>query len=240
MGCKIICPSRGRASSVFTKIENMILIVAKDEEIEYKRQNKGIEIVTHKNLKSLSEIRQHIYTKFGDVFMVDDDIVSVEALYKTSDNKLTELEIYKLIQETYRTAKEINAPLFGFNNDFNPTHYNQHKPFMLSGYINASAFGLIKNKHLYFTKQTVACESHWINLLNAYHNRYSFIDKRFAFRQKANSTFTMLGGQTGRRTLQTEKEDTLFLRKMFGDSVVLKKEKNETKQLHEYQRQIKL
>ena len=50
----------------------------------------------------------------------------------------------------------------------------------------------------------------------------------------------MEGGQTGKRTLETEKFDTLYLKKMFGDSIQLKKEKNKTKQLHEYQRELRI
>lgn len=40
--------------------------------------------------------------------------------------------------------------------------------------------------------------------------------------------------------MESEKQDTLLLKKYFGDSVVFKKEQNKTKQLHEYQRQIKI
>ena len=193
----------------------MILVVDIKELNEYKKYN-NCEIVTHNSLRSLAEIRQFIYKKYKDVFMVDDDIVSVERLYTTSDSKLNEEEIYNLIQKTYQQAKSIKAALFGFNNNPSPTHYNQHKPFMMKGYINGSSFGIIENDHLYFSNKTVACESHWINLLNAYHNRFNFIDKRFHFRQKTDSTFKLEGGQTGKRTLETEKQDTLFLRRIFG------------------------
>lgn len=235
----IVCPSRKRSRNVITNIENMILCVDEKEIDEYKEYNNR-EIITHKSLNSLSEIRQFIYNKFGDVFMVDDDISSVDINYKSSDNKLTSEQIYKIIDKTYQTAKDINAPLWGFNNDPSLTHYNQHKPFMLKGYINGCAFGLLKNKNLFFDKRTTACESHWINLLNAYYNRICFIDKRFHFRQKTGSTFTLHGGQTGKRTLISEKKDTMMLRKMFGESVVLKKEKNKTLQLHQYQRQLNI
>jgi len=233
----IICPSRKRAKSVITNIKNMILCVDEKEYDEYKANNK-FKIITHSGLKNLSEIRQYLYSKYGDIFMVDDDIQSVELTYQTTDSILSPEKISKVIQKTYHTAKSLNAFLWGFNNDPSPTHYNQHKPFMANGYINGCAFGLLKNKHLYFDKNTVACESHWINLLNAYHNRYCFIDKRFHFRQKSGSTFLLVGGQTGKRTMVSEQEDTLFLKKTFGDSVKLKKAKNKTLQLHEFQREL--
>lgn len=238
MSCKIVCPSRKRAGKIFTNIENMILCVAESEKKDYKNEN--FEIITHKNLKNLAEIRQFIYEKFGDVFMVDDDLIAVQRLYCTKNQDLMPKEIEQIIQETYYRAKDLNAFLFGFNNDPNPTHYNQHKPFMFTGYINGCAIGLRKSGKLYFTKETTAAESHWINLLNAYYHRYNFIDKRFIFRQKNDSTFKLEGGQTGKRTLKSEMEDTLFLKKMFGDSVNIKKAKNKTLQLHEYQRELNI
>jgi len=235
---KIICPSRKRSNIFCTNVNNMIVLVAEDEKEQYK--DIGFEVITHPNLDNLSKIRQYAYDKFEDVFFIDDDIVSVNRLYVTDKSKLGPMEVEQLIYDTQYQAKQINASLYGFNNDPSPTHYNQHKPFMLKGYINGCAFGLNKNKHLYFDKRTVACESHWINLLNAYYNRYCFIDKRYHFAQKNDSTFTMEGGQSGRRTLFSEKQDTLFLRKMFGESVQIKKEENKTKKLHEYQRVLNI
>lgn len=235
---KIICPSRKRADIFETNINNMIVLVDKKEREDYK--NIGFEVITHDSLNSLSKIRQYAYKMFQDVFFVDDDIVSVNNLYSTVNNKLTPKDIEKLINETYYNSKQVGAYLYGFNNDPVPTHYNQHKPFMFQGYINGCAMGLNKSESLYFSEETIACESHWITLLNAYHHRYCFIDKRFHFQQKTNSTFMLKGGQTGKRTIESEKQDTLFLRKTFGNSVIIKKEKNKTKQLHEYQRQLNI
>ena len=239
MDIKVICPSSLRAKSVLTNIENMILFVDQEELAEYKDYN-NFEIQTHSGLNNLSEIRQEIYKRFSNVFMVDDDIKCVQRLYQVKDQDLTSEAIYNIIQETYERAKEIKAFLFGFNNDPNPTHYNQHKPFVLNSYINGCSFGLRENENLYFDKRTVACESHWINLLNAYHNRFCFIDKRFHFRQKKDSTFLLPGGQTSKRTMKTEESDTLFLKKKFGDSVKLKKARNKTIQLHEFQRELNI
>ena len=238
MEVKIICPSRKRADIFKTDIENMIVLI----DIKEKKQYEDLphEKIYHNSLTSLSEIRQFAYTEFKNIFFVDDDIVSVEKLYETNNQNLTAREIFDLIQEAAYTAKELGAKLFGFNNDASPTHYNQHKPFMLNGYINGCAFGLFEDKNLFFHKDTTACESHWINLLNAYYNRYCFIDKRFHFRQQSNSTFLLKGGQSGKRTIDTEKQDTLFLRKMFGNSIQLKKMQNKTLQLHEYQRVLNL
>lgn len=220
-----------------TKIHNQILCIHENEVAQYSEFN--CEKITH-DKNSLAEIRQFIYEKFGDVFMCDDDIVSVEKLYTNEDVKLSPEEIHNLIQETYHTANDVGAKLFGFNNTMNPKHYKPQKPFVANGYINACAFGLLKDPNLYFSKKTVACESHWINLLNAYYNRYSFIDTRYAFRQKPNSTFILEGGQTMKRSTITEKRDTLFLKMMFGDSIQTKKGQKDSKLHHRYQRKLNI
>ena len=234
---KIIVPTHKRSEILTTNIHNQILCIHKSEKDDYAKFD--CEKIYHSENK-LSTIRQFIYKKFGDVFQVDDDIVSVERLFTDIDVTLSSTEIYQLIQETYYNAKQVNAKLFGFNNTLNPKHYKPQKPFVANGYINACAFGLIEDANLYFSPKTTACESHWINLLNAYYNRYSFQDTRYAFRQKANSTFILDGGQTLKRTIETEKKDTLFLKMMFGNSVQLKKGQNDSKLHHRYQRKLNI
>lgn len=235
---KIICPSRKRADAFLTDIENMVVLIDEKELVDYK--NVPFEVITHPSLASLSLIRQYAYKMFGDVFFVDDDIKSVERVYTTENQKLTPKEAQTLIENTCYLSKQVGATLYGFNSDPSPTHYNQHKPFMLKGYINGCAMGLNNDKRLYFNEKTIACESHWINLLNLYYNRFCFIDKRFHFRQLENSTFLNTGGQAGKRTLDSEKKDTLLLRRYFGNSVELKKTQNKTTQMHEYQRVLNI
>lgn len=234
---KIVVPSHKRSSILCTDVEGQILCIHESEKADY--SNFDCEKIFHQE-NTLSKIRQFIYSKFGDVFMIDDDIVSVERLFSSKNPKLTPLEINNIIQETYYNAKQVGAKLFGFANTMNPKHYKPQKPFVANGYINACAFGLIKDKNLYFSPKTIAAESHWINLLNAYYNRYSFQDTRYAFRQKPNSTFLLEGGQTSHRTMDTEIRDTLFLKMMFGDSIKAKKEKKDSKLHHPYQRKLNI
>lgn len=234
---KIIVPTHKRSKILTTNIYNQILCIHEDEKEDYSHFE--CEKIYHSENK-LSNIRQFIYNQFSSVFMVDDDIVSVERLFTDVEVVLQPTEIFQLIQETGYNAKQLNVKLFGFNNTLNPKHYKPQKPFVANGYINACAFGLHKDYHLYFSPKTVACESHWINLLNAYFNRYSFQDTRYAFRQKPNSTFLLEGGQTLKRTIETEKRDTLFLKMMFGDSVKLKKGQNDSKLHHKYQRKLNI
>lgn len=239
----IIIPSAGRAASVLTKISGAILYVPENEAAEYKKHNPGHAIETHPAdaYAGLAAKRQAIYTRWENVFMADDDIKFVSRLHLDGNNRDTHLapdEIYHLIQTTAHAAKSAECYLWGFNNTPNAKHYYPHKPISLTSYINASAFGLHKSSKLYFTGRTIAAESHWINLLNALMHRKSWSDMRFCFVQEPGSTFYKPGGQTAHRTLQTELEDTLFLRRMFGQSVRVKLVRGDAAKTHPYQRTI--
>jgi hypothetical protein len=61
---------------------------------------------------------------------------------------------------------------------------------------------------------------------------------RFHFAQAPGSTFFRPGGQTRHRTLQTELADTLFLRRMFGQAVRIKRTRGDASKVHPYQRSI--
>ena len=237
----IIIPSAGRADMVLTRISGAILYVPEEEAAAYRQHNPGVAIETHGNLGNLAAKRQAIYERWGDCFQVDDDIAFVSRLYLPGNNReqhLTPDEIHELVQVTAHNARAAGAYLFGFNSSPNAKHYYPHKPVCLTCYINACAFGLLKSPRLYFTERTTAAESHWINLLNAYMHRRSWSDMRFHFAQAPDSTFHRPGGQTEHRTLQSEMADTLFLRRMFGQAVQLKRNRGDAAQAHPYQRSI--
>jgi hypothetical protein len=169
--------------------------------------------------------------------MIDDDMKSFERVYVKKNQTLTPQETFNRIQETYYQAKFLNAHLFGFSEDPNPNHYNPYKPFMLKGMTGGGAYGLINDPRLKFCETTTAADSHFITLLNLYYNRFSFIDTRFCCR--FSDTFSRAGGQASKRTLETEKQDTLFLRQMFGETVQIRGKKKNAKCNHQYQRSIK-
>jgi hypothetical protein len=242
MSLPIVIPSAGRAAQVLTNIAGQILYVPETEADAYLEHN-DCQIITHKPTRNLAHKRQEIYERFGDVFMVDDDIEFVSRVYTEGNNRKDHLapdEIREIIERAYEISCQADIYLFGFSRSPHPKHYIAHKPYRLVGYINACAFGIRKHDRLFFTEKTTAAESHWINLLNAYHNRKCFIDTRFHFAQEPNSTFFKAGGQASKRTLQSEKQDSMFLRQIFGESVILKRSKTDVKGVHQYQRTIKI
>jgi hypothetical protein len=244
MTVNIVIPSAGRAAMVTTAIERQILYVPESEADAYAKATPGATIQTHpdKAHANLAEKRQDILERFAPVFMADDDIEFVSRLHLEGDNRKTHLppaEIRQLIEVTADNCRRAGSFLFGFNATPNAKHYYPGKPIELTTYINACAFGILDGSKLYFTSRTTAAESHWINLLNAYLHRRAWVDMRFHFAQVPNSTFFRPGGQTAHRTLETEMKDTLFLRRMFGQAVQIKRSRGDAAKIHPYQRSIK-
>ena len=241
----LIIPSDGRADMVLTRVSGAILYVPESQADAYRQHNPGIQIETHPDgaHRNLAAKRQDIYTRWGAVFMLDDDLAYNARVHLPGNNRLHDLtpdEAHDLIQRTAWQARAAGCYLYGFAATPNPLHYLPQRPIDLTGYINASAIGLWPSDRLYFSERTTAAESHWINLLNAYAHRKSWCDTRFHFGQKPGSTFTRPGGQTQHRTLASERADTLFLRRMFGQAVQVKRGVPTANKLHPYQRTLRL
>lgn len=225
--CKIVIPSMSRAKDVLTtKVVDAIICVPESQKDEYKYYNKNSEIITHPDsVKGLSLKRQWILDKFGDVFMLDDDIVSFNKLYIYSGehSKIkSKNKVYIIIQNTYLAAKDMGVYLWGFCTGSNSLKYMEFKPIQLTGYITGCATGIISgSKYLKYSKKSVAVEDYYISALNAYYHRMIFKDMRYCFVQK--DTFVKSGGLALYRNLETEKNDTLFLKRTFGSVIKLKK-----------------
>ncbi len=230
----IVCLSRKRADKLTTKIDNMVLLVDELELDDYSEL--GYEVHTHPSLRNLSQIRQFAYTKFGDLFMVDDDIM--EFLDLQSGKSLNAQRSYELIEDTYYRAIELGCYQFGFNNSPQPTHFTKQKPFMLYGYMNGCGMGLRASPKLYFNDEIVGAEDFWILCLNYYHYRKVFIDKRFCVKQIPYTTFTVAGGQSGRRTTDSCKIDFNILKEYFGNAIIEKKTQNKQRGLYPFQPQL--
>lgn len=243
-GVAIIIPSAGRADAVLTRVAGAALYVPESEAAAYRRHNPGTEVLTHPDAAypNLAAKRQAIYARWGRVCMLDDDIEAVWRLYLPGNQRhdpLTPDEARDLIEATACAAQRAGCYLWGWNPSRAASHYYPGRPIHLTGYINASAIGLHPSPRLYFSPRTTAAESHWINLLNAAVHRRAWRDDRFVFAQLQDSTGTRPGGQTAHRTLASERADTLFLRRMFGQAVQLKRTHPGHGNVHPYQRTLR-
>lgn len=223
----MVIPSAGRADRVraVKAIAADVLCVPECEADAYRRRGYSVEVVTHPDsVRGLAAKRQWIADRFGDVFMVDDDVRSFVRLWLPTyrrDYRMTAKEARDAAEATYATAAEMGAFLFGFAFFGDTRLFRPQRPFLLTGYVNGACFGLRAGSKLKFCTDVVAVEDMALSGMNAYYHRYLFVDQRFGPRQE--KTFANPGGQALHRTAETERRDTETLRRLFGAAVVAKR-----------------
>ena len=238
----IVVPSLNRYENILTKkaVSNLILCVPEYQEQEYKEYNPECKIVTHPDdLLGITKKRQWILEHYPNVFMIDDDIKSINRMYVESGEpySLTPDEAYWIIQYIANCANMAGAYLFGMNKSAKPTHYNEMKPIFMNGQIEGG-IGILDGGGLFFHEKATVSEDYWISGYNAYLNRYSWIDNRFSIVGK--ETFTNSGGLASIRNLSEERENTIWLREMFGEAITAKKDTNDATRKHQHQRTLSI
>ena len=223
----IVCPSKGRASNVLTKrlVSDLILVVPEYEVEAYEEHNPECTIIAEPDhVRGITASRQFIIDTFDNVFMIDDDVVSVRRMYSERGEEYSVSdpdEVQDIIQRCADIANDIDAKMFGFANLRSPEHYVSHVPIGFTGYLNASYTGYLKGHDLAYDISYPEGEDHYMCCLNVYKNRYMFIDHRYAFITQGN--FSAEGGCNLDRTKEDMMTTTLKLRKTFGDVIKIKK-----------------
>lgn len=242
--CKVVIPSHKRATRVRTTsvVDHAIICIPESQERAYRLCNPLDEIVTHPDsVVGLARKRDWIVRHFGDVFMLDDDIDTMQRVY-TEPGERSQVDpktAYELIQATADACRQAGAYLFSFAHVPAPVLYNALKPLDLAGYHTGCAHGVLGGSKLWYSPEIVVNEDYWISCLNAYEHRLSWKDTRFYFQQK--DTFVNPGGLSEFRNVEAEEQDFNLLQRVFGkDVVTLKKSSAKSKLKHPFQKTLKL
>lgn len=187
MSVPIVIPSHKRFDGVLTLklFPEGILCVPESQYSEYKKNYPFAKFDVHPDsIVGISRKRNYIYQQYKDVVMIDDDLIDIKRSYlaknSEKEKKLTAIECQGLVQDTYELAKAAGVKLFGFPLMLNPIHYSGAKPIMLGGFIAGGFQGLIWDSKLKYPEiDDFNGEDDYINLLNAYYNRFAWIDSRF-------------------------------------------------------------
>jgi len=238
----VVVPSMSRAERVLTKdaVANIILCVPESQLADYQLYNPGVKIETHPDsIKGIALKRQWIIEHHMNVFMIDDDITHIGNVYseKGEKSKYDKDEAYDIIQYVGNCAKLAGAYLFGLSTQPNPLTYLEMSPIKLTGNLHGD-IGVLEGSKLYFHAKSGCADDYWISAYNAYLYRYMWQDTRFHAYGK--DTFSNTGGCANVRTTESEKENTLFLRKMFGEAITLKGDTKLAKRKLESQRTLKI
>lgn len=223
---KVVCPSKGRHDNVRTIkfFPNLTLIVPHNEVELYKENYPYLEVIgTPPHIKGITPTRQWILEQYEEVFMIDDDVVSVRKnfAFGNQDASLSVPEdIEAILINAIKIARGIGAKVFSFSKIRNPLEYNSFSPLEHTGYMNASFCGFLKGHNLAYDLSMSEGEDHYISCLNVYKNRFGFIDNRYSFVTDGN--FTAKGGCNDYRTRNSMIDNTYYLRKKFGNVINLK------------------
>lgn len=225
---KVVIPSHLRADRVLTlrrclPPDKVILCVAEDQEAEYREHNPGVEIVTHPTeMLGITPKRQWIHDKFGDVFMIDDDIDCFQHFEHSNGEKACKVApdvAYALIQRLAENTRDLGLYLFGFSPYPDVKSYIPLRPFHLTCLALGGSFGILKGSGLWWNTDIVTKDDYWITLLNAHKHRIGLVDLRYAVTTPQSKDFKAVGGCGAIRTSTSEANDTRILRKHFGDAV---------------------
>ena len=240
----ILCPSRSRANIVSTRkfLSNLVLVVNADQKDEYRKYNPDCIILSPpKEVSGITPTRSWMIKTFKNIFMVDDDVIGVKRNYAESGDEqyVTDPdEVYEIVAHSFYMARQLGAKLFTFDSGRHPLEYTSHVPYGFTGYFNNSHVGFLEGHGLKYNNSYGEAEDYYISLLHAYQNRYGLIDRRFTFVTKDN--FIGDGGCCEYRTEDMMIENTLRLRKTFGEAVVLKSRAHTKTSVHKGERTIKI
>lgn len=241
---KIFCCSRSRYKNVTTLkvVANVTLVVNHDQEHLYRDHNPDVDIIAlPKGLRGITHARQWLIDNYDEFFMIDDDIYQVRRNYaeKGEYSYVKEPEtVYAIIEQSHNIARLLGAKMYGFPNTRQPIAYISHVPFTFTGYFNNSYCGFLKGHGLNYNLTMGEAEDYYISLLNAHKNRYGFFDERFTFVTKDN--FVGDGGVCEYRTNEMMLENTIKLRKLFGEAVKIKKATGIKSKIHLGERSVQV
>ena len=240
----IVIPSHKRADRVQTTktVEGCVICVPESQYDEYKKHNRGIEIIAHPDeVKGLPPKLEWIRKNITNPFYIDDDVKDFRKLYIEKGEKAkvdNPTIVREIIEQTAWAARRAGAYLFGFNHSPMPTAYSGFKPIVMSGYVMGGACGLLSGSKLWFNTEMKMGGDFWISLLNAYYHRKIYKDMRFAFTFK--DTFMNPGGLSEYRNLEEEEKVFKILKQNFGNAIRLKNDTHLAKRKHQWMKTMEL
>jgi len=244
---KCVIMSHKRADRVETSkaVANTSICVPEAQAADYERHNPKMEIIAHPDtVIGLSAKFRWLYERYKNVAFFDDDIFTINRMWITNKDKETmnlEPDIaYEVVQNIAQVSKDLGVKLFGFGKIPNPVAYSGHQPFSVSGFVAGGMMGFLEGWKMEIPDKCIAAADFYLSCINAFYFRKTFVDNRY-FTACKEGTFKSTGGMSDFRTVETEKEDLLFLRESFGQVIVMKKPSGLRKKMqHQYEHTLKL
>jgi hypothetical protein len=240
----IVSPSHGRAGSV--KVTRLLpdipLCVPASQAAAYRESNPENELIVHPDeVVGLSAKRQWLFERYGDLFMLDDDVQYMMELMRAGggSKRITDPQTVRdLITRLFDQAEQMGAYLVGFANFANPATVWPQEPFQLTGFVPGRAIGVRAGGKLFFPDQVLITDDLFVSALNAHYHRFCLRDNRYVF--MAPGTWKNPGGMNVHRSWETMLRNNQLMIDLFGEAIVLKTGSTAAKIKHEAQLALRM
>jgi hypothetical protein len=240
----IVSPSHARAGlvKVTRLIPDIPLCVPASQEADYRKSNPENELIVHPDtIVGLSAKRQWLLDRYGDVFMLDDDVAVMNDLTRAPGEsmRVTDPQVIRdLIYRLFDQAAQMGAHLLGFANFANPAAAWPHHPFELTGFVPGRAIGVRAGGKLFFPDRVLITDDLYVSALNAHFHRYCLRDCRYVF--MAPGTWKNEGGMNVHRSWQRMLENNQLMIDLFGEAIVKKSGTKMAKIKHDAQLALRM
>lgn len=219
----IVTPSYKRPRDCITAeyLSKAKIAVHEFEADEYREHNDNELLAMPDELQKqgMSAIRNWILDNTDDdeVLMIDDDIRYIGCFKQGQKRQLSEDEVYHLVANGFRMAKELGTKLWGVNLQSDRKFYREYTPFSFSVVVLGPFMGIIKDPDIRFDERLGLKEDYDYSLqvLKKYRKVLRYNKYHYKARHIEDD-----GGAATYRTMKKEKEQAKLFQEKWGDDIV--------------------
>jgi hypothetical protein len=220
MNYKIYAPTykRSKLCNTHNYLKEVIYVVRESEAEDYKDVHDKLWIVPDSAQGNIARIRNYILdnAKEDNIIMMDDDIKYFGRWNDSDSQRLTEQEVYNMIQEGNQLAEDMDVHFWGINVVADKGAYMQYNPFGMKQFIGGPFHAHRKNPLRYdeviFLKEDYDMT---IQILNKFRKNLRLNMYHYVCDQN-----TLAGGCAESRNVETEMEHNDMLQKKWGSKIV--------------------
>jgi len=228
----VVSPSYKRAGNISVRrfYPDTVLAVHEFEAGEYKKKDGEPILIIPDSLRgNMGKVRNFIVESFGDVVMLDDDVVSVGRF----DSRVNDFqgksydknEFESFVDHGFRMAEELGVCLWGVNLQSDPKFYRAYSPFSFLSPV-LGPFSCIRKNPIRYDERLSLNEDYdyFLQHIQRYHKTL-----RFNCNWYKAGHLSQRGGCGAYRTMKEEKAQSDLMIQKWGRGVVrydLKKSTN--------------
>lgn len=219
----IVIPSYKRADACPTAdyLSEAVVAVHEFEADDYRESldNEILEIPDDLQKTEMSTIRNWILdnTDPEEVLMMDDDIRHIGMFEQGEKHQLSEEEVYHLVDQGFRMARELGTTLWGVNLQSDRKFYREYTPFSFSVVVLGPFMGIIKDPDIRFDERLGLKEDYDYSLQVLKKHRRILRYNKYHYKARHIEDD---GGAATYRTMKKEQDQARLLEQKWGSDIV--------------------